>query len=165
MAWWQATNYLHWLYFSCVFSLRSNFYLSPLALAWSKLQSKAAENNFCVWSLWCSLFFGLAHYSTCNLKIYLYTVSAADMVFLLVFSLKTITGLFCYLPDFFYFDNIFLALHNPCENCKYCKSIPSCFLLGCLLTLSRLFHAAISKYLQPMFCHHQTVCFWIQFQN
>lgn len=46
-----------------------------------------------------------------------------------------------------------------------CKSILSCFLLHCLLTLSLLFHSAISKYLQPMFCHHQTVCFWIQFQN
>lgn len=31
--------------------------LSPSALAWPKLQSKAAESNFCVRSLWCSLVF------------------------------------------------------------------------------------------------------------
>lgn len=60
-----------------------------------------------------------AHCSTCNLKIYLYTISAANMVFFLVFSVKPITGSFCYLPNFFCFDNIFLALYNPYENCKY----------------------------------------------
>lgn len=94
-------------------------YLSPLALTWSKLQSKAAENNLCICSLWCSPFPPLAHYSTCNLKIYLFIISAVDMVFLLVFSLKPVTGSFCYLPNFFCFDSIFLALHNPCKNCKY----------------------------------------------
>lgn len=94
-------------------------YLSPLALAWSKLQSKAAENSFCVWSLWCGLFFPLLKYSTCSLKIYIYTISAADMVFLLLSPFKLVIVSFCYLPNFFYFDNIFLALHNPCENCKY----------------------------------------------
>lgn len=106
-------------------------------------------------------YFLLALYSTCNLKIYLFTISAAEMVGLPVFSLKPASspGSFCYLPNFFYFDSIFLTLHNPCENCKYSKSIPSCFLLWCLLTLSLLFHAALSKYLQPIFCHHQIVCF------
>jgi len=76
-------------------------------------------------------YFLLALYSTCDLKIYLFTISAAEMVALLVFSLKPASspGTFCYLPHFFYFDNIFLMLHNPCENFKYSKSIPSCFLL------------------------------------
>lgn len=90
-------------------------------------------------------YFLLALRSTCNFKIYLFTISAAEMVVIQVFSLKPASspGSFCCLPNLFCFDNLFLTLCNLCENCKYSRNIPSSVLLWCLLTLSLLFHAAI----------------------
>lgn len=55
---WAGVSALAWWQFICIestappsFPSEAIVYLSPLALAWSKLQSKAAENNFWVWLL------------------------------------------------------------------------------------------------------------------
>lgn len=125
----RVAGYLHRLHFSLVFQLRSACLLvsigSCLAQTKVRLQRAIFVSAACG-----AAYFLLALYSTCNLKIYLFTISAAEVVALPVFSLKPASspGSFCYLPNFFYFDNIFLPLHKPCENCKYSKSIPSCFL-------------------------------------